>query len=1280
MPTIDEVKTFTGGLNRDDDARYLPQGDYIDALNLTSNTSEGSGGVLVGATGNDLISVTTPTGTNPSTNPYTFRRAFDADTNVALFSDTIHIFSHQWSTGDAVVYDENSGTTLTPLVDATTYYVIRVDANNIKLATTEVNANLGTAIDISAKAASSEVQYIKAAAANLPPSTNRVIGAVDDRLNGYTYYFIYNDTGAHSIYRYEYENNFSRVILQEFQYDQEWSFWNDELSGEWASGVFNLVGDTVWYNDKYYTCYSNTLSPHTTEPIVDWHSWTPAGEYLNFNEDYLITHANVIEHNGNDFLTWTDNLNEPSKINVTRLLASDKEESYPPMVREYVDAYAYSPQLPLKPSYGNSGLESNNVREALWQFKYRWIYRDGEVSAFSPISKVAIPTVDVYIDRQLQVDSQITMKVFTRDDYNDGYDGTKIYRSMVKKVEVYAKRVGDRNTGSFYLYGTFDADEDSIATNSPTYSDIYRAYYDWEFRNEKVPLPIDSAESNLFYDFMPPKAATQSIIGNRIVYGNGPDFYEIGRTNMPSITAAGSYVSSFTSTNPPAIGFKNGCNHIFSVSYSDGKGRTSNVIEESEASVYLEYADSANVAHVAVELNLSGNPPDWAEFYHINWAGNQTKSNWICTGGNPISVSGSNIATATLVTIDDFQDEYGENSSSTASNLYYGYTLTKGDIIVPIYDASSSAYWKDAHSQVDSAVIQTVSGFDITFDVTNWAAPPANGDVFEIYSPKKSSSDGLWYEIGASFKVYTDSSGNKRHGGSSADFVFNRDETSGQTARVKLNAGDAYSFDIAQYTGGTISGGITVYEHPYMSPIYTSKSSSGSGRPNSVSKTSGANALLGTVFYSEKYIENTDFFGISRFYAENIKDVVNPSFGGIMAMSPRGNDLLLIQEDRTSIAGINKYYIYSGDLTSTSIGQTEEFITEASYFPLEYGTQNPESLSSFGGVRYWVDAKRAAVMRLEGGSISRISDVKMSTFFDEKLTYPFKYNTYSGSNSGNIYGVYNMRDSEYIVNMDSFDIITRPIAFDSGSSYVITFTQADADLGTVSSLTNLGVVPLRFSGTIGSWSAKTITASTSTTITVTISSLFPAETNIQIYVPKIETIAWNDSMGRWSSRYSFNPEYMVACGDGFASFSGGEFYNHITNLYSDGSNYYENWCRYYGTVYDCEVRLSANQNPIKIKQPLGLNVESNQAWGLKLGTNEREQLTSLETTDFELLEGQYWAAILRDSNTPNIAYPLLDGDEIRGSYFDFTIDTSISEGVQPKIFSVTVPQLYIPIS
>jgi hypothetical protein len=81
----------------------------------------------------------------------TLDSVMDPDTvEVSIQENTIHDVAkvHNLETGDKVVYSNGGGTTLAGLANDTEYYVIKQDANSIKLATTYSNAIAGTAINL----------------------------------------------------------------------------------------------------------------------------------------------------------------------------------------------------------------------------------------------------------------------------------------------------------------------------------------------------------------------------------------------------------------------------------------------------------------------------------------------------------------------------------------------------------------------------------------------------------------------------------------------------------------------------------------------------------------------------------------------------------------------------------------------------------------------------------------------------------------------------------------------------------------------------------------------------------------------------------------------------------------------------------------------------------------------------------------------------------------------------------------------------------------------------
>ncbi len=80
----------------------------------------------------------------------TYNAAEKVTVDTTQFNSTITITAnnHGFSTADPIVYKAGSSLPISGLTDGTTYFAIRVDANNFKLATTSGNATSGTALTI----------------------------------------------------------------------------------------------------------------------------------------------------------------------------------------------------------------------------------------------------------------------------------------------------------------------------------------------------------------------------------------------------------------------------------------------------------------------------------------------------------------------------------------------------------------------------------------------------------------------------------------------------------------------------------------------------------------------------------------------------------------------------------------------------------------------------------------------------------------------------------------------------------------------------------------------------------------------------------------------------------------------------------------------------------------------------------------------------------------------------------------------------------------------------
>jgi len=83
-----------------------------------------------------------PTATAAAPSEVTFNAASAVD------GTDITLTSHPFETGDAVTYSDKSGTAIAELTDGGTFFIVKVDANTVQLATTALNASAGTVLTL----------------------------------------------------------------------------------------------------------------------------------------------------------------------------------------------------------------------------------------------------------------------------------------------------------------------------------------------------------------------------------------------------------------------------------------------------------------------------------------------------------------------------------------------------------------------------------------------------------------------------------------------------------------------------------------------------------------------------------------------------------------------------------------------------------------------------------------------------------------------------------------------------------------------------------------------------------------------------------------------------------------------------------------------------------------------------------------------------------------------------------------------------------------------------
>jgi hypothetical protein len=269
-------------------------------------------------------------------------------------------------------------------------------------------------------------------------------------------------------------------------------FVHDSLYPSSPTGKIDLV---VSFNTT-----TNTLIYH----LISVNEGFNINTTLNFDPKFLITGVNKVE----DLLYWTDDFNQPRQINVKRNYAN-------PVVG--VDGFFNEAILVIKqPPIASptvvptpTSSQDNFLEERFICFAYRYRYEDNEYSATSQWSKPAFLPNSFRYDFATALNSGMSgtanMAVIT---YNSG-------GPLVKSIELLFK---ENQFPTIRIIEKFNKQTEGLADNTN---------YTFEFQNSQIFTILENSEILRLYDNVPLLAKAQTTMGNRLMYGNYVDGYDM---------------------------------------------------------------------------------------------------------------------------------------------------------------------------------------------------------------------------------------------------------------------------------------------------------------------------------------------------------------------------------------------------------------------------------------------------------------------------------------------------------------------------------------------------------------------------------------------------------------------------------------------------------------------------------------------------------------------------------------------------------------------------------
>ena len=278
-------------------------------------------------------------------------------------------------------------------------------------------------------------------------------------------------------------------------------FITDPNNSSSASGKVDMV---LSYNTN-----TNSLLYHLVSETV-----------LNFNQTYLITGVDKIS----DYLYWTDDINPPRYINITRNY-NDDTAAINPLVEEDISVIVKPPGFeddntatgtePLGAPHlelSNNGSAEDYLEMRFLCFAYRYRYQDGGYSATSLFTTPAFSPRDF----------KFNLETYQNDGMINRYNQATItFSSGSRRVTEIQLLYKESSNNNIYVIDRLNKADLGLANDT---------FYNRTFTNSKILTVLGSDELLRLYDNVPRYAKAQTIQGNRLMYGNYVDQYDITPT------------------------------------------------------------------------------------------------------------------------------------------------------------------------------------------------------------------------------------------------------------------------------------------------------------------------------------------------------------------------------------------------------------------------------------------------------------------------------------------------------------------------------------------------------------------------------------------------------------------------------------------------------------------------------------------------------------------------------------------------------------------------------
>ena len=296
---------------------------------------------------------------------------------------------------------------------------------------------------------------------------------------------------------------------------------NDLYENDWY--INSALNQNRFHAIYYYDADPSSNTYKTAKEIV-------GGSFLKFSKKYKITGIAMID----DLLFWTDNKNQPRRINVVKAISNPS--FYDNELKISLAKYAPYIAPILMTDTGIAGtstmtndtnIDNDYIEEEFVRFSYRFKFNDNEYSVLAPFSQIAFKHSYKLGSEYGEFDEAAEIRAYESTELDGMINNTNKVIIGVELPSINPNADFEIKEIEFIIKESDSIVARVLETKTLTDANISSAFYNYTYKSDTPQNALPEDQITRVFDNVPTKAKALDIVGNRLVFGNYSQNIEI---------------------------------------------------------------------------------------------------------------------------------------------------------------------------------------------------------------------------------------------------------------------------------------------------------------------------------------------------------------------------------------------------------------------------------------------------------------------------------------------------------------------------------------------------------------------------------------------------------------------------------------------------------------------------------------------------------------------------------------------------------------------------------